>query len=248
MRGREASSDGRRRPAPRGQEHVSDQRTRTLCRLLFEETLFFKAHTMRPASRLTRLAGRLCSAADPMSPALHTSAPPAAAALARAPAAPAALVYASHGPPETCLALVPQALSEPATAPPPPGTARVRWLLAPVNWSDVNVVEGSYPGAPAPPATPGNEGVGVVMAVGPRTADDADAGGGGGSGFHRPLAPGDFVVPLAPGAGTWRSVGEVATAALWRVEGLRMDGDGRSGGGGSGRGLTLDQAATLCIK
>ena len=153
-------------------------------------------------------------------------------------ARPAALVYATHGPPETALDLVPQ---HPHTLPPPPGTTRVRWLLAPVNWSDVNVVEGTYPGARRPPATPGNEGVGVVEAVGAAVPDDGDA-------HNPPLAPGDFVVPLSPGAGTWRSVGEVETAALWRVR--VVDGGATTAGASppGGGGLTLDQAATLCIK
>jgi len=180
------------------------------------------------------LARRLCNPARP------------ASSLSLDSSAPAALVYATHGPPESVLNLAPQG---PASTPPPPGTARVRWLLAPLNWSDVNVVEGSYPGAAAPPATPGNEGVGVVVEVGAPTG-----AGHAGDALTPPLAPGDFVVPLTPGAGTWRSLGEVPTDALWRVDGVAAGGeDGAGGSGGQQRpgasgGLTLDQAATLCIK
>ena len=215
------------------------------------------------ATRLARLARRLGGergapdASTPTTTAAATTprtrpAPASFASAATPPtttptlasARPAALVYSSLGPPEAALDLVPQ---HQHTGPPPPGTTRVRWLLAPVNWSDVNSVEGSYPGARPPPASPGNEGVGVVEAVGP--ADPADGDVFAAAAQHTPpLAPGDFVVPLSPGAGTWRSVGEVPTGALWRVRLAEGGGEGGSGEGSGGGGLTLDQAATLCIK
>lgn len=73
-----------------------------------------------------------------------------------------------------------------ADAPPGPGQAAVRMRLAPVNPADVNVIEGSYGRLPALPATLGNEGVGVVEAVGPGVE----------------LRPGDVVRPR-DGVGTW---------------------------------------------
>ena len=48
-----------------------------------------------------------------------------------------------------------------------PVTDAGRRLQAPLNPSDINMVEGTYPIKQELPATPGNEGVGVVAAVGP---------------------------------------------------------------------------------
>ena len=53
---------------------------------------------------------------------------------------------------------------------PGPGEARIRILAADVGFSDVNIRRGRYPGAPRPPFTPGYAIVGVVDALGPRTA------------------------------------------------------------------------------
>eukprot|EP00850_Spirogloea_muscicola_P000732 SM000003S10977 [mRNA] locus=s3:26637:28712:- [translate_table: standard] len=64
-------------------------------------------------------------------------------------------------------------------------------LAAPINPSDLNMIEGTYHIRPALPAVGGNEGVGVVTAVGP----------GGAAG----LRLGDWVIPAAPGLGTWRT-------------------------------------------
>lgn len=198
-----------------------------------------RAAVARLAGRARRSLGGAAAGGDlPQCHRVFSSSPlPSHSTPTPTPAGPAALVYAAHGPPEASLSLVAQEVPSSTTSL-PPGTARVRWLLAPVNWSDVNVVEGTYPGAPAPPATPGNEGVGVVESVGPPLSpDEADDLG------DRPLQAGDVVVPLAPGLGTWRSVAEgVPTAALWRVPGASVD--GKMGEGG----LTLEQAATLCIK
>eukprot|EP00850_Spirogloea_muscicola_P000783 SM000003S11028 [mRNA] locus=s3:468655:470770:- [translate_table: standard] len=64
-------------------------------------------------------------------------------------------------------------------------------LAAPINPSDLNMIEGTYHIRPALPAVGGNEGVGVVTAIGP----------GGAAG----LRVGDWVIPAAPGLGTWRT-------------------------------------------
>lgn len=124
----------------------------------------------------------------------------------------------------------------------------VRWLASPVNWSDVNVVEGTYPGAPRPPATPGNEGAGVVEEV----YDDDGDGDAASSASSSPsssssssssslpprLRPGDLVVPLVPAAGalggTWRRYSLASREDLHRVD--------------PSLGLDAEQAATLCIK
>ncbi|MBN8526531.1 MAG: alcohol dehydrogenase catalytic domain-containing protein, partial [Planctomycetes bacterium] len=77
-------------------------------------------------------------------------------------------------------------VEEVADAVPGPGQAAVRMRLAPVNPADVNVIEGSYGRLPVLPATLGNEGVGVVEAVGPGVD----------------LRPGDLVRPR-DGVGSW---------------------------------------------
>ena len=65
-----------------------------------------------------------------------------------------------------------------------PATDAGRRLQAPLNPSDINMVEGTYPIKQELPATPGNEGVGVVAAVGPevRPLEHADRA-------HRSSAP-----------------------------------------------------------
>lgn len=101
---------------------------------------------------------------------------------------------------------------------PGPGRVNVRVQLAPVNPSDVNVVEGVYPNKPAPevlfpPGTnseemgqvyvPGNEGVAEVTAVG--------EGVGG-------LAIGDRVVFAKMQPGTWASARQVGESDVIRVD------------------------------
>ena len=55
----------------------------------------------------------------------------------------------------------------PALAPPGPGQAAVRLVYAPINPSDINVLEGTYLHLPdSLPAVVGGEGAGVVTAVG----------------------------------------------------------------------------------
>lgn len=45
-------------------------------------------------------------------------------------------------------------------------TVKCPVLQAPLNPADVNQIEGTYPIKPTLPATPGNEGVGIVAEVG----------------------------------------------------------------------------------
>ncbi|KAK9798191.1 hypothetical protein WJX73_001817 [Symbiochloris irregularis] len=62
-------------------------------------------------------------------------------------------------------------------------------LAAPLNPADINMIEGTYPIKPPLPATPGNEGVGVVEEVGSQVQS---------------LKVGQWVVPLRTAPGTWR--------------------------------------------
>lgn len=86
----------------------------------------------------------------------------------------------------------------PAPAP-GPGEARLRFVAAPVNPSDLLTVRGRYGTRPELPATPGYEGVGRVDAVGEGVAH---------------LAPGDRVL-LTAVRGTWRSSATVPAARLF---------------------------------
>lgn len=73
----------------------------------------------------------------------------------------------------------------------------MKWLYAPVNPADINTIQGKYPSKPPLPATPGNEGIGEIVEVGPNTQG---------------LCVGDRVVPNGVNKGTWR------THAVYKVE------------------------------
>jgi trans-2-enoyl-CoA reductase len=64
---------------------------------------------------------------------------------------------------------------------------RVRMRYAPVNPADLNFIEGHYGRPSHPPAIPGHEGCGEIVAIGPLVTS---------------LAKGDMVIPLL-GAGCW---------------------------------------------
>lgn len=109
------------------------------------------------------------------------------------------LVFRQHGDPNRVLELVPSA---PVGA---PGEHEivVRFLAAPINPADVNVVEGVYAKLPtALPAVGGNEGVAVVMQAGPGV-DASD------------MQIGDWVLPNGPLFGTWRSGPVLGPAQLF---------------------------------
>jgi mitochondrial enoyl-[acyl-carrier protein] reductase / trans-2-enoyl-CoA reductase len=67
----------------------------------------------------------------------------------------------AHGDPATVLRFEDLPEAVPGT-----GQIQVRMRLAPVNPADINVIEGSYGRLPTLPATLGNEGVGMVEAIG----------------------------------------------------------------------------------
>ncbi|XP_050994565.1 enoyl-[acyl-carrier-protein] reductase, mitochondrial isoform X2 [Labeo rohita] len=69
-------------------------------------------------------------------------------------------------------------------------SVRVRMLAAPVNPADMNMIQGSYPILCPLPAVGGNEGVGEVIEVGREVTS---------------LRPGDWVMPIYAGFGTWRT-------------------------------------------
>lgn len=110
-----------------------------------------------------------------------------------------AVVYSQNGDPAKVLSV----LTFPSLPPPAPGTANIRFLLSPINPSDVNVIEGVYPKKPSltsnlsdsgkgskdePVFIGGNEGLAAVTSVGENT---------------KGLSVGDWVVMTKPQAGTW---------------------------------------------
>lgn len=66
----------------------------------------------------------------------------------------------------------------------------VKMLAAPINPSDINMIQGTYAILPDLPATGGNEGVGEVIEVGHQV---------------KTLKPGDWCIPKDAGLGTWRT-------------------------------------------
>nr|XP_034976154.1 enoyl-[acyl-carrier-protein] reductase, mitochondrial isoform X2 [Zootoca vivipara] len=63
-------------------------------------------------------------------------------------------------------------------------------IAAPINPSDINMIQGTYATLPDLPAVGGNEGVGQVIEAGSRVTS---------------LKPGDLVIPADAGLGTWRT-------------------------------------------
>ncbi|XP_023075186.1 enoyl-[acyl-carrier-protein] reductase, mitochondrial isoform X2 [Piliocolobus tephrosceles] len=79
---------------------------------------------------------------------------------------------------------------------------RVKMLAAPINPSDINMIQGNYGLLPELPAVGGNEGVAQVVAVGSSVTG---------------LKPGDWVIPANAGLGTWRTEAVFSEEALIQV-------------------------------
>jgi len=129
-----------------------------------------------------------------------------------------AVVFDAHGHPSRALR-VDEAFP---VAPLGPEDVLVRFSASPVNPSDANVVEGTYPLRPrAFPAVGGGEGVAEVVRFGARVDRRSLVGGDELDAFaeedaaqpRRPVK----VVPDVPGSGTWREFAVFPAAALRRV-------------------------------
>ncbi|XP_077006663.1 enoyl-[acyl-carrier-protein] reductase, mitochondrial isoform X4 [Tamandua tetradactyla] len=96
-----------------------------------------------------------------------------------------ALIYAHHGDPPKVVELKNVDLAAVGRS-----DVHVKMLAAPVNPSDINMIQGNYGLLPKLPAVGGNEGVGQVIAVG--------------SSVTR-MKPGDWVIPANAGLGTWQT-------------------------------------------
>ncbi|TFK32796.1 hypothetical protein BDQ12DRAFT_691998 [Crucibulum laeve] len=124
-----------------------------------------------------------------------------------------ALVYAENGDPAKVLTV----LTYPTISAPPPNSVNVKFLLAPINPADINVIEGVYPSKPTktdalaiaglgsegkPVFVGGNEGVALVTAVGSGVKD---------------LRVNDLVVMTKPQTGTWSTSKNVAITDVVKI-------------------------------
>jgi trans-2-enoyl-CoA reductase len=107
-----------------------------------------------------------------------------------------AAVYETHGNPAEVLRVVEFPWPTPGA-----NEVVVKMNAAPINPADLNSIEGKYPIKPALPATPGMEGVGVVLETGAGVRD---------------LAVGTPVI-LPHNFGTWREVAVIAADKLVAV-------------------------------
>lgn len=105
-----------------------------------------------------------------------------------------ALLYRRHGEPSQAVQLESLHLTQVG-----PESVLVKMLAAPINPSDLNMIQGTYALLPELPAVGGNEGVGQVMEVGDKV---------------KALKVGDWVIPRDAGVGTWR------TAAVLKADDL----------------------------
>uniref|UniRef100_A0A8C1NRX7 Enoyl-[acyl-carrier-protein] reductase, mitochondrial n=1 Tax=Cyprinus carpio TaxID=7962 RepID=A0A8C1NRX7_CYPCA len=106
----------------------------------------------------------------------------------------AALLHRNHGEPSQVLQLEDLVLPQMG-----PESVLVKMLAAPINPSDLNMIQGTYAILPELPAVGGNEGVARVMEVGDKV---------------KALKVGDWVIPRDAGIGTWR------TAAVLKADDL----------------------------
>uniref|UniRef100_A0A670IMR8 Enoyl-[acyl-carrier-protein] reductase, mitochondrial n=1 Tax=Podarcis muralis TaxID=64176 RepID=A0A670IMR8_PODMU len=131
---------------------------------------------------LTAVAAR-GSRARPLRPLLSAGLRALSASAARA--RPRGLIYEQHGEPAQVLNLKEIDLAELGDS-----GVNVKIIAAPINPSDINMIQGTYATLPDLPAVGGNEGVGQVIEAGSRVTS---------------LKPGDLVIPADAGLGTWRT-------------------------------------------
>ncbi|XP_069751350.1 enoyl-[acyl-carrier-protein] reductase, mitochondrial isoform X2 [Narcine bancroftii] len=96
-----------------------------------------------------------------------------------------ALVYRKHGDPLDVIQLENFKLSQLGDS-----DIQIQMLAAPINPSDINMVQGTYPILLDFPAVGGNEGVGQVLEIGSKVTN---------------VKRGDWVIPSDAGLGTWRT-------------------------------------------
>ena len=140
----------------------------------------------------------------------------ASAAVERFPTTTKAVVFDKHGRPGNVLR-VDTNFPVPTLG---PDDVLVRWKVATVNPSDINVVEGTYPVLPKRfPAVGGNEAVGEVVKFGVGVGIKSLVGGDygiGGQTVGDTVGDGELikVIPDVPGLGTWREFAVVPAEKL----------------------------------
>lgn len=105
-----------------------------------------------------------------------------------------AIIYRNNGDPKQVLSVT----TLPDLPPPPPHSLNLRFVLAPINPSDINVVQGVYPSKPSARSNdthgtyyvPGNEGLAIVHQLGSSV-----------QGFNK----GDWVLMRKQQIGSWSS-------------------------------------------
>lgn len=112
-----------------------------------------------------------------------------------------AVVFTSNGNPTKVV----QVVSFPDQPHPPPNSVNIRFVLSPINPSDINVIEGVYPVKPEPRTNiaesgPGSKEEPCFMVGNEGLAEVTEIGQGVSS-----LVPGDRVVMVIPQSGTWSS-------------------------------------------
>lgn len=127
-----------------------------------------------------------------------------------------AVIYSSNGNPADTLRVltVPGDLD----SPPPPSTLNIRFLLSPINPSDINVIEGVYPAKPVPRRrrdllqASSNDADRVFIAGNEGLAEVTEVGDG-----VQGMAKGDWVVMVKQQAGTWCSDANVDERDVVRI-------------------------------
>lgn len=108
------------------------------------------------------------------------------------------VVYSEYGDPNKVLKTSKSQLSCPLKD----NEVLIKMLMAPVNPSDINMIEGTYFLKPPLPAVVGNEGVAEVVEVG-RNVES--------------LITGDWVIPAQAGFGTWRTFATTDVSNLRKI-------------------------------
>ncbi|KAH9967355.1 NAD(P)-binding protein [Russula dissimulans] len=122
-----------------------------------------------------------------------------------------AIVYSQNGQPADVL----RAVDIPRLTAPPPQTVNVRFVLAPINPADVNVIEGVYPSKPRRSCFPGVQGE-VFVGGNEGLAEVTDVGEG-----VRSVERGDWVVMKAGQVGTWRGAANLREGEVLKVPRLK---------------------------
>ncbi|KAI8870057.1 hypothetical protein GQ42DRAFT_178861 [Ramicandelaber brevisporus] len=144
------------------------------------------------------------------------------------------VVFREHGPPSQVVDVKDIPLN-----PLGPHDCLVRFLASPINPSDINAIEGTYPIKPAfittsdgdKVAIPGNEGVAEVVALGSNI-----------NSLGLDIKQGDWVIPLSKAVGTWRTHAVMNATDLFVIPHDKISKDGRSKSG-----ITSNQAATMTV-